>query len=216
MKLITETVEDASVIVEAKEGGGKNYFVQGIFMQGNIKNRNGRVYPTAILEREMKRYDKEYIKTSRALGELGHPEGPGINADRVSHIITEMYREGDNFMGKAKILSTPMGSIVKTFIDEGVTFGISTRGLGTVKNRNGLNEVQDDYFLACADLVTDPSGPSCFVNGIYENAEFIYSAADKSWKTAEALGRISNVVKSREKINEAKALDLFKQFVNSL
>lgn len=215
MKLITETVEDVSVLVEAKEGS-KTHQISGIFMQGNIKNRNGRVYPTAILEREMRRYDKEYIQTSRSVGELGHPEGPGLNGDRISHIITKMYREGDNFMGEARILSTPMGNILKSFIDEGVKFGVSTRGLGTVKNKGGLNEVQDDFHLVTTDVVLDPSGPSCFVNGIYENAEFIYSAADKSWKTAEALGRISNVVKSREKINEAKALDLFKQFVNSL
>lgn len=216
MKLITEVVEDVEVITEAKEGGGKNHWVRGIVMQGNIKNRNGRVYPTKILEREMKRYDRDYIKTSRALGELGHPEGPSINADRVSHIITEMYREGDNFIGKAKVLATPMGNIVKTFIDEGVKFGISTRGLGTVKNKNGINEVQEDFFLACADLVADPSGPDCFLEGILENAEWVFDSTTKSWRTAQIVEHTKSQLLSKQRIDEARAVKMFDQFVKSL
>jgi hypothetical protein len=158
MKLITEVYDEASVLTEASEDGKKGYFIEGIFMQGDVRNRNGRIYPSAILENEMKRYNDQFIKTKRALGELGHPNGPQINGDRVSHLITEMKRDGSNFVGKAKILSTPMGEIVKTFIDEGVKVGVSTRGLGSVKpTKEGIMEVQDDFHLATVDIVTDPS-----------------------------------------------------------
>ena len=168
MRLITEVFnEDCEVLTEATEGGKKNYFIEGIFMQGDLKNRNGRIYPSQVLEKEMNRYNKDFIQTKRALGELGHPDGPQINGDRVSHLITEMKRDGSNFIGKAKILGTPMGEIVKTFIDEGVKVGVSTRGLGSVKpTADGIMEVQNDFHLATVDVVTDPSGPNCFVNGI--------------------------------------------------
>lgn len=182
--LITEThFHDIEVLTESNESGKKNYFIEGIFMQGNLKNRNGRVYPSDILEKEMDRYSKAYVSQKRALGELGHPDGPQINADRVCHLITEMRRDGDNFIGKAKILDTPMGKILKNFIDEDVKTGVSTRGLGSVKQKkDGIMEVQSDFHLAAVDSVTDPSGPNCFVNGIMENTQFFFDIASSSWR----------------------------------
>jgi len=182
--LITEVFnEDCEVLVEANENGSKSHYISGIFMQGDIKNRNGRVYPSDMLEKEMKRYNEQFVKTKRALGELGHPDGPQINGDRVSHLITEMKRDGSNFVGKAKILGTPMGNIVKTFIDEGVKIGVSTRGLGSVKQtKEGIMEVQNDFHLATVDIVTDPSGPDCFVEGIMENTQYFFDIATSSWK----------------------------------
>ena len=222
MKLITEVYdEDCSVLTESSEDGKKGYFIEGIFMQGDIKNRNGRIYPAEILEKEMKRYNDQFIKTKRALGELGHPNGPQINGDRVSHLITEMKRDGSNFIGKAKILSTPMGEIVKTFINEGVKVGVSTRGLGSVKpTKEGIMEVQDDFHLATVDIVTDPSGPNCFVNGIMENTEYYYDIASASWRVAERLEEtvieLKKEVSSRNPIDESKALRIFENFIASL
>lgn len=216
MKLITEVFEEVTTLVES-EGDTKKVVIEGVFMQGNIKNRNGRVYPSTILESEMNRYSTDFIKTARALGELGHPNGPKINEDRVSHLITEMRRDGNDFIGKARILSTPMGNIVKSFVSEGVKFGVSTRGLGSVKrNSQGINEVQNDFYLATVDIVTDPSGPDCFVNGIYENADFFYDATDKSWRSAKMIEDIQNEVKSSRKIDESRALKLFNRYLNSL
>jgi sugar-specific transcriptional regulator TrmB len=221
MKLITEVYDEASVLTEASEDGKKGYFIEGIFMQGDVKNRNGRIYPSAILENEMKRYNDQFIKTKRALGELGHPNGPQINGDRVSHLITEMKRDGSNFVGKAKILSTPMGEIVKTFIDEGVKVGVSTRGLGSVKpTKEGIMEVQDDFHLATVDIVTDPSGPNCFVNGIMENTEYYYDIASGNWRIMEQLEEtvkeLKKEVTTRNPIGEAKALKIFENFIASL
>lgn len=222
MKLITDVVEDCSVLTEANENGKKGYFIEGIFMQGDLKNRNGRIYPSAILEKEMSRYKKDFISTKRALGELGHPNGPQINGDRVSHLIVEMKQEGSNFVGKAKILSTPMGEIVKTFIDEGVKIGVSTRGLGSVKQTNeGIMEVQNDFHLATVDIVTDPSGPNCFVNGIMENTEYYYDIAAGNWRVAEALAETVVELKQEYKqttkrIDEASAMRAFKNFITSL
>lgn len=223
MKLITEVfTEDCEVLTEANEDGKKNYFIEGIFMQGDIKNRNGRIYPSSVLEKEMKRYDDQFIKTKRALGELGHPEGPSINGDRVSHLITEMKRDGSNFVGKAKILGTPMGQIVKTFMDEGVKIGVSTRGLGSVKaTKEGIMEVQDDFHLSTVDIVTDPSGPNCFVNGIMENTEYYYDIASGTWRAQEAIQEMVKEVKKEYKrtvrrIDEATAARMFERFVDSL
>jgi hypothetical protein len=223
MKLITEVfTEDCSVLTEANEDGKKNYFIEGIFMQGDIKNRNGRIYPSGVLEKEMKRYDEQFIKPKRALGELGHPEGPSINGDRVSHLITEMKRDGSNFVGKAKILGTPMGQIVKTFMDEGVKIGVSTRGLGSVKaTKEGIMEVQDDFHLSTVDIVTDPSGPNCFVNGIMENTEYYYDIASGSWRAQEAIQEMVKEVKQEytrtvRRIDEAAAARMFERFVDSL
>lgn len=222
MKLITEVTEDCAVLTEANEDGKKNYFIEGIFMQGDIKNRNGRIYPSGILEKEMKRYDDQFIKTKRALGELGHPDGPSINGDRVSHLITEMKRDGSNFVGKAKILGTPMGQIVKTFMDEGVKIGVSTRGLGSVKaTREGIMEVQNDFHLSTVDIVTDPSGPNCFVNGIMENTEYYYDIASGTWRAQEVIQEMVQEVKREYKktvrrIDENTAARMFERFVDSL
>ena len=226
MFLIIDINENVATLSEATEGGKKNYFIEGIFMQGNLKNRNGRIYPSQTLEKEMKRYNESFVKTKRALGELNHPQGPAINADRVSHLITDMRRDGDNFVGKAKILGTPMGEIVKTFIDEGVKIGVSTRGLGSVKPVNGIMEVQDDFYLATVDIVTDPSGPDCFVNGIMENTQFYYDIASNSWQPAKAAQVIEEIVTEVKKtvkltrnvrrIDEAAASRMFSKFIDSL
>jgi hypothetical protein len=223
MNLITEYREDSvEVITEAKEDGKKNYFIEGIFMQGDIKNRNGRIYPSATLENEMGRYQKEFIETKRALGELGHPDGPQINGDRVSHLITEMRRDGNDFYGKAKILSTPMGEIVKSLLDEGVKIGVSTRGLGSVKaGRNGVMEVQKDFHLSTVDIVTDPSAPNAFVNGIMENVEYYYDIASGNWRATQAIEDIQEEVEKKinrvvRTIDEETATRMFKTFVQSL
>lgn len=222
MKLITEVVEECSVVTEATENGKKNYFIEGIFMQGDIKNRNGRIYPAQVLEKEMTRYNKDFIQTKRALGELGHPDGPSINGDRVSHLITEMKRDGSNFIGKAKVLGTPMGEIVKTFMDEGVKIGVSTRGLGSVKQTSeGIMEVQNDFHLATVDIVTDPSGPNCFVNGIMENTEYYYDIAKGNWIAQNAIQEMVKEAKQEykktvRKIDEATAARMFERFVESL
>ena len=223
MNLITEYREDSvEVITEAKEDGKKNYFIEGIFMQGDIKNRNGRIYPSATLENEMGRYQKEFIETKRALGELGHPDGPQINGDRVSHLITEMRRDGNDFYGKAKILSTPMGEIVKSLLDEGVKIGVSTRGLGSVKaGRDGVMEVQKDFHLSTVDIVTDPSAPNAFVNGIMENVEYYYDIASGNWRATQAIEDIQEEVEKKinrvvRTIDEETATRMFKTFVQSL
>jgi hypothetical protein len=184
---ITEVFnEDCEFLIESNENGKKSYYIEGIFMQADMKNRNGRVYPSAVLEKEMKRYNEQFVSTKRALGELGHPDGPQINGDRVSHLITEMKQDGSNFIGKAKILGTPMGDIVKTFIDEGVKIGVSTRGLGSVKQgKEGIMEVQSDFHLATVDVVTDPSGPNCFVKGIMENTEYYFDIATATWQPGQ-------------------------------
>jgi hypothetical protein len=223
MNLISEYRDDSvEVITEAKEDGKKNYFIEGIFMQGDIKNRNGRIYPSATLENEMKRYQKDFIETKRALGELGHPDGPQINGDRVSHLITDMRREGNDFYGKAKILSTPMGEIVKSLLDEGVKIGVSTRGLGSVKaGRDGVMEVQKDFHLSTVDIVTDPSAPNAFVNGIMENVEYYYDIASGNWRAQQAIEDIQEEVEKKvnrvvRTIDEATATRMFESFIRSL
>lgn len=228
MRLIAEVNEEATVLTELnEETGKKNYFIEGIFMQGDIKNRNGRIYPSAVLEKEMNRYNKDFIETKRALGELGHPEGPSINGDRVSHLITEMNKDGSNFVGKAKILGTPMGNIVKEFMDEGVKIGVSTRGLGSVKpTKSGIMEVQDDFHLATVDIVTDPSGPNCFVNGIMENTEYYYDIASGNWlpqqeSVEEVIEEIQQEIEKEvrrvvHRVDESTAARLFERFVKSL
>jgi len=223
LNLITEYREDSvEVITEAKDDGKKNYFIEGIFMQGDLKNRNGRIYPSSTLENEMKRYNKEFIETKRALGELGHPDGPQINGDRVSHLITEMRREDNDFYGKAKILSTPMGEIVKSLLDEGVKIGVSTRGLGSVKaGRDGVMEVQKDFHLSTVDIVTDPSAPNAFVNGIMENVEYYYDIASGNWRAQQAIVNIQEEVEKKinrvvRTIDEETATRMFQTFVQSL
>ena len=176
MKLITETIQEVRYLTEKKEDGGKSYFIEGPFLQTEIANKNGRIYRKPVMEREVNRYIKEYVETKRAFGELGHPDGPGINLDRVSHMITSLKEDGNNYIGRAKIMTeTPMGRIVKNLIDEGAQLGVSSRGMGSLKlNKDGVNEVQDDYYLATAgDIVADPSAPDAFVRGIMEGKEWV-------------------------------------------
>ena len=175
LKLITEVNEEVRYLEEEKDGK-KGLFIEGIFMQGDIKNRNGRVYPKEVLAKEVKRYNKEYIEKKRAYGELGHPQGPTINLERVSHMITQLQQDGSNFVGKAKIMTeTPYGQIVQSLIKEGAQLGVSSRGMGSLKQKNGANEVQNDFYLAtAADIVADPSAPNAFVNGVMESKEWVW------------------------------------------
>ena len=176
VKLFTEAVEEVQYITEAKEGGGKNYKIKGIFLQADIKNRNGRVYPMEILQKEVARYNKKFINENRAYGELGHPEGPTVNLERVSHMVTELYPDGKNFVGEAKIMETPMGKIVKNIMNEGGKLGVSSRGMGSLNQKNGANYVRDDFYLAtAADIVADPSAPNAFVEGIMEGKEWVWN-----------------------------------------
>lgn len=215
MKLITELVEEVKYVVEEKEGK-KNLYIEGIFLQGNIVNRNGRMYSTPVLEKEVNRYTEQYVKSNRALGELGHPQGPSINLDRVSHKIEWLRKEGDNFIGRAKILDTPMGSIARNLIESGCSLGVSSRGMGSLKqNPKGINEVQDDFYLAtAADIVADPSAPDAFVQGIMEGVEF--------WWDGGIL-RAQKIEEIKEEIQKAPAKNLekiqikvFESFIKSI
>ena len=218
MKLITEMLEsDVEFITEAKEDGGKNYFIEGVFMQGNIKNRNGRMYPMETLMKEVKRYNKEYVEQNRAYGELGHPQGPTINLERVSHMIKELHQDGNNIRGKAKIMTeTPMGKIVKNLMDEGAKLGVSSRGMGTLKpGKNGTNMVQNDFQLAtAADIVADPSAPEAFVEGIMEGVEWLQ--IDDRW-VPQYIEETQQEIKaaSRANLQEAK-FNAFKKFLEQL
>jgi hypothetical protein len=176
VKLFSETVEEVEYITEEKEDGNKNYKIKGIFMQADIKNRNGRVYPMEVLSNEVAKYNKNFIKENRAFGELGHPDGPTVNLERVSHMITSLTPDGKNFIGEAKIMSTPMGEIVKNLMDEGAKLGVSSRGMGSLNQKNGANYVRDDFYLAtAADIVADPSAPNAFVEGIMEGKEWVWN-----------------------------------------
>ena len=176
VKLISEAVEDVEYITEDKENGEKNYKIRGIFMQADIKNRNGRIYPMEVLDEEVKNYNKKFIEQNRAFGELGHPEGPTVNLERVSHMITSLKPDGKNFIGEAKIMDTPMGKIVKNLMDEGAKLGVSSRGMGSLRQKGGANVVSDDFYLAtAADIVADPSAPNAFVEGIMEGKEWVWN-----------------------------------------
>ena len=176
VKLFSEAVEEVEYITEAKENGGKSYKIKGIFLQADIKNRNGRVYPMEVLEKEVGRYNKKFINEKRAYGELGHPDGPTVNLERVSHMVTELYPDGKNFIGEAKIMGTPMGEIVKNIMEEGGKLGVSSRGMGSLDQKNGANYVRDDFYLAtAADIVADPSAPNAFVEGIMEGKEWVWN-----------------------------------------
>ena len=176
VKLFSEAVEEVEYICEQKENGEKNYKIKGIFMQADVKNRNGRVYPMEVLEREVAKYNKKFVNEKRAFGELGHPEGPTVNLERVSHMITSLKPDGKNFIGEAKIMSTPMGEIVKNLMDEGAKLGVSSRGMGSLVQKNGANYVRDDFYLAtAADIVADPSAPNAFVEGIMEGKEWVWN-----------------------------------------
>ena len=216
MKLICEQVENVRYVTEAKESGKKDYFIEGIFMQGNIQNRNGRMYPISILQKEAERYMKETVKENRAYGELGHPQSPSINLDRVPHMIKELRQDGNNFYGRAKIMDTPMGNIVKNLMDEGASLGVSTRGMGSIKeNKQGFMEVQDDFHLAtAADIVADPSAPDAFVRGIMEDVEWVW---DNGILKAQRLEEMKKTIKrtSSKNLDEAK-LSVFASFLNEL
>jgi hypothetical protein len=215
MKLITEITENIKYISEEKESGKKNLYIEGVFLQGNIPNKNQRKYPINILEREVKRYDEKYIQKGRALGELGHPDGPSINLDRVSHKIISLKREGDNFVGKAKIMDTPMGKIVQSLISDGVMVGVSSRGMGSLKaSKDGINEVQDDFYLAtAADIVADPSAPDAFVNGIMEGVEFYWQ--DGGYLCKETKSKIEKS-SAAGRLNDTTKLAIFESFLNNL
>ena len=176
VKLISEAVEEVEYITEEKDDGGKNYKIRGIFMQADIKNRNGRIYPMEVLDEEVRNYNKKFIQQNRAFGELGHPDGPTVNLERVSHMITSLKPDGKNFIGEAKIMDTPMGKIVKNLMDEGAKLGVSSRGMGSLRQKGGANVVSDDFYLAtAADIVADPSAPNAFVEGIMEGKEWVWN-----------------------------------------
>jgi hypothetical protein len=214
MKLITEELESVKFITEEK-AGKKNLYIEGIFLQADIKNRNGRCYPMETLSREVSRYNENYIQKGRALGELGHPDGPTVNLDRVSHMITSLKCEGNNFIGKAKILETPMGKIASSLINEGVKLGVSSRGIGSLVEKNGVRYVSDDFMLStAADIVADPSAPDAFVNGIMEGVEWVYDASRNSWLVENTKRKINRLVETKQ--YEEKKLELFNEFLNSL
>ena len=220
MKLICEVNEDIKYITEAAlDEGKKSYFIEGTFMQGDLKNRNGRMYPSPVLAAEVARYNSSYVEKKRAFGELGHPSGPTINLDRVSHMITDLHQEGSNFVGKAKIMDTPMGQVVKSLMDEGAQLGVSSRGMGSLKqNRQGIMEVQNDFMLATAgDIVADPSAPDAFVRGIMEGAEWFYDVASGNWLKEQAIDILVTEAKklSPRKLEEQK-FKLFKRFLNGI
>ena len=216
MKLISEEAINVEFLTEATKSGGKNYFIEGIFMQANKKNRNGRVYPTEILQKEAKRYTTEFIKKKRAFGELGHPDGPTVNLERVSHMIEELEEVGQNFMGRAKILDTPYGKIVKNLIDEGAQLGVSSRGMGSLKpGRNGISEVQGDFYLAtAADIVADPSAPDAFVHGIMEGKEWVWD--NGLLKETQIQKYKDKIEKSSRKDRENVLVEAFKDFIAKL
>ena len=214
MKLITEEITKVKFITEEKNGK-KSLHIEGIFLQADIKNRNGRCYPMETLAKEVNRYDENYIQKGRALGELGHPQGPTVNLDRVSHMITSLRESGNNFIGKAKILDTPMGKIASSLISEGVKLGVSSRGIGSLVERNGVRYVSDDFMLAtAADIVADPSAPDAFVNGIFEGVEWIYDATKNEWLIENTMKKINRLSQSRQL--EEKKIQLFDEFLNSL
>ena len=207
MKLITEHINDVEYIVEGK---GKQQYIKGVFMQSDVKNQNGRIYPFPVLQREVKNYSKKFVQEGRALGELGHPMGPTINLDRVSHLITELVEDGKNFVGKAKIMDTPNGKIVKNLLESGVKLGVSSRGLGTVKtNKSGVNEVQKDFVLSTVDIVADPSAPAAFVNGIMEGKEFSVTGEMENYIRKD-------VHSTHSKELDAKKLEIFEKFLGNL
>ena len=216
MKLIREEIETVEFITEEKNGK-KSLYIEGVFLQGNIKNRNGRMYPMATLAKEVQRYNESNVVTGRALGELGHPDGPTVNLDRVSHKITSLRESGSNFIGKAKILDTPMGQIAKSLIGEGVKLGVSSRGIGSLKpTKEGFNVVGDDFMLAtAADIVADPSAPDAFVEGIMEGKEWVWEGTTLRERLAAKTKNKIEILSEQKQLEEHK-LSLFNEFINSL
>ncbi len=216
MKLITEEISSVKFITEGK-GAKKKMYIEGVFLQGDLKNRNGRMYPVATLAKEVGRYNESFVKKGRAVGELGHPDGPTVNLDRVSHKITSLKQEGNNFIGKAQLLETPMGKIAKSLIAEGVTLGVSSRGIGTLKeDRNGLKVVGEDFQLAtAADIVADPSAPDAFVNGIMEGKEWVWEGGILREQFVDETKRRINTLVSQKALEEHK-INLFNDFLSNL
>ena len=214
MRLITENIENVKILTEEKDGK-KQLYIEGVFLQSEIKNRNGRVYPFDVLNKEVERYSEEYVKPGRALGELGHPDGPTVNLDRVSHKITSLKAEGNNFIGKARVLDTPMGKIAKNLLGEGVQLGVSSRGMGSLKEQNGVKYVGEDFMLAtAADIVADPSAPDAFVNGIMEGKEWVWqNGLLKEREVAKYQRYIDNG--SRRELEE-RTLKVFEDFLGKL
>jgi len=214
MKLISEEITSAEMLVE-ETNGKKDYKIRGVFLQSNIKNRNGRIYPKEILVKEVNRYNKEFINKKRAFGELGHPDGPTVNLERVSHMITKLYPDGDNFIGEAKVMNTPYGKIVKGLIDEGAQLGVSSRGMGSLINRGGKNYVRDDFYLAtAADIVADPSAPDAFVEGIMEGKEWVWENGALIEKDIEAWRM--EIYKAKKFELDEKKLQVFESFLKKL
>ena len=214
MKLITESIEDIQILTEEKDGK-KTLYIEGVFLQSEIKNRNGRVYPIDVLTKEVERYSEEYVRAGRALGELGHPDGPTVNLDRVSHKITSLKAEGNNFIGKARILDTPMGTIAKSLLGEGVKLGVSSRGMGSLKEENGVKYVSDDFMLAtAADIVADPSAPDAFVNGIMEGKEWVWEGG---LLRERQIQEMKKEIETSSKVElEEKMLQAFDKFLSNL
>ncbi len=214
MRLITENIEDIQILTEEKDGK-KTLYIEGVFLQSEIKNRNGRVYPFDVLNKEVQRYSEEYVSAGRALGELGHPDGPTVNLDRVSHKITSLKAEGNNFIGKARILDTPMGTIAKSLLGEGVKLGVSSRGMGSLKEENGIKVVGEDFMLAtAADIVADPSAPDAFVNGIMEGKEWVWEGGLLREKQIQELK--DSIDKASKVELEEKTLSAFDRFLSNL
>jgi len=215
MKLIKELVEDVQIICE-QTAASKNYFIEGVFLQSDITNRNSRMYPKNVLQKEVSRYVREYVDAKRAFGELGHPEGPTINLDRVSHMIVSLKEDGKNYVGRAKIMDTPMGKIAKNLLDEGAKLGVSSRGLGTVRvTKEGINEVQSDFYLAtAADIVADPSAPDAFVQGIMENAEWMFVEGVWTYQKMDETKRLLEQTR-RKQLEEIK-MRVFESFLSEI
>ena len=213
MKLISEHVEDIEYITEADEDGKKNYRIKGVFMEADIKNRNNRMYPMNVLEKEVSRYNKEYVQQKRAFGELGHPDGPTVNLERVSHMITKLYPNGKQFVGEAKVMDTPYGKIVKNLIDEGAKLGVSSRGMGSLEPRRDMHVVKDDFYLAtAADIVADPSAPNAFVEGIMEGKEWVW---DNGIVKEVDIAKYRAELRKESKRLEEKKAEVFKKFMSN-
>ena len=214
MKLITETTLDVRILTENTNDGKKNYFIEGVFMESNAKNKNGRVYPLPIMEKEVNRYITEYVDTNRAIGELGHPEGPTVNLERAAHMIKELHFSKNQVCGRAKVLDTPYGRIVKNLMDEGAKLGVSSRGMGSLIEKNGYQEVQEDFMLAAVDIVADPSAPNAFVNGIMEGREWVLEHG--VFKAIDLETAKNQISKSSSRNLERTKLKVFENFLSKL
>ena len=213
MKLISEHVEDIEYITESDEDGKKNYRIKGVFMEADIKNRNNRMYPMNVLQKEVSRYNKEYVRQKRAFGELGHPDGPTVNLERVSHMITKLYPNGKQFVGEAKVMDTPYGKIVKNLIDEGAKLGVSSRGMGSLEPSRVMHVVKDDFYLAtAADIVADPSAPNAFVEGIMEGKEWVW---DNGIVKEVDIAKYRAELRKESKRLEEKKVEVFKKFMSN-